>query len=431
MRNKGALARHAAGVLVAAIILLGACNNNEEVGLEITPPGERFKYVVDHSAAVSTTTFRQDSLTAERRTSVLLGYMNDPVFGLSTASFMTQLRLSTNDVNFGDDIVLDSVRLLIKYKSAYGDTTSLQKIRIYELQESIFYDSTYYSNLDTDFYIKDGNPVAEFEFYPTPGADSLLIPIHEDIAYKILRADTVHLADNPAFLNYFKGLYLTAEPTDGTGSITYFDLSGGKSRMILYYQNSAADSLSYELVVNNNCTWVNLFDHDYAGSPIQELVNDSAGNYERFYLQAMSGLRGHLRIQFGDSLLQAAEKGVSVNKAELVIPVDPDVEISNFTRPVALRLFGANDDGTNAFIDDIFLGDDYYGGYYNVTRKAYVFNIARHVQNLLHPLQDSRVDNKGLFLTINDDRISAGRVILQNGPGNQGVQLAITYTIIR
>ena len=429
--NKGAWARHTTGVLVAAVVFLGGCKNNEEVGLEITPPGERFTYTVDRAAVVRTTTFRQDSLTSERRSNVLLGTMNDPVFGLSKASFMTQLRLSTNDVNFGSEIVLDSVRLLIKYKSAYGDTTSLQKIRIYELQESLYYDSTYYSNIDPAFYIKDGNPVAEFEYYPTPGADSLFIPVHEDLGYKILRADSVHLADNPAFLKYFKGLFLTAEPTDGTGAITYFNLQGGKSRMILYYRNSAADSLSYELVVNNNCTWVNLFDHDYSGSPIGGVINDSASDHERFYLQAMSGLRGYLNIAFGDSILMAAEKGVSVNKAELVIPVDPGADNTAYPRPVALRLFGAKEDGTNSFIDDIFLGDDYYGGYYNVTRKAYIFNIARHVQNLLHPVEADRIENKGLFLTINDDRISAGRVILQNGAGDQGIGLTITYTIIR
>ena len=120
-----------------------SCKNSDEIGLNLTPPGDKFKYHVDSTTVVTAGTCRQDSLTTEKRASSLLGCMNDPDFGQSTASLLAQLRLSSNDVDFGINPQIDSARLLMKYQGYYGDTTQLQSIRIYELTQDLFFDSTY------------------------------------------------------------------------------------------------------------------------------------------------------------------------------------------------------------------------------------------------------------------------------------------------
>lgn len=98
------------------IMSLNGCKNSDEIGLNLTPPGERFQYVVDSTAVVTASTILQDSLTTEKRATSLLGCMNDPIFGRSTASLMTQLRLSSNEVDFGVNPLIDSVVVLLKYK---------------------------------------------------------------------------------------------------------------------------------------------------------------------------------------------------------------------------------------------------------------------------------------------------------------------------
>jgi len=418
-------------IMAAGAVYFSGCDNSDQLGLEITPPGERFQYKIDSSTRLTAVTLRQDSLSSERRASVLLGSMNDPVFGRTQASFMTQLRLSTNKVDFGENVVLDSVQLLLKYKSAYGDTLQLQKMRVYELTQPLYYDSAYYSNLNPEGWYDEANPAGALDFYPTPGADSLLVTLNEWVGYKILQADTSHLADNTAFLEFVNGLYVTTEAADASGSISYFNLSGGKSRMIIYYHNEAEDSLSYEVLINSNCTWVGLFDHDYVGAEVAPLINDSSAYNDLLYLQTMAGLRGHLNFEFNDSLLAVVDGGVAINKAELVLPVDPATGSDLYKVPPALRVFGVNSDGTNSFIGDILLGDEYHGGYYNSDRNAYFFNVTVFIQNLLHPDPAFRADNTGLFLTINDDRITANRVALLNGRHPEGMHLIITYTIIR
>jgi len=407
-----------------------SCDNSDQLGLEITPPGERFAYHIDSNSIISMETIKQDSLTSEKRSAILLGSASDDIFGSHQSSFLTQLRLSSNDVDFGEGIQLDSAILLLKYHGFFGDTTSLQNIKVFELTDDLEFDSTYYSNLSLETYFDPDQFVAEKSYFPTPGSDSLTIRLDDQIGTKILEADTSHLKDNSTFLEYFKGLYLRTDPVFSGGAMSYFNLAGGQSRLILYYSNNEEDSLSYDVLINNNCTWVNIFDHQYEGSDAGAVVNDSINTHELVYIQAMSGLRAGLNIGFSDSILLMADQGIAINKAELIFPVTMDYVNDNFQKPSSLAIFGANDDGTNAFIDDIFLGESYYDGTYHPEEEGYIFNISRHVQNILNPDIDNRLENKGLYLVINDARVSADNLVLKNGNPLTGVRLIITYTLI-
>jgi hypothetical protein len=420
-------------LLSGSLIFLSftGCNNSDEIGLNLTPPGDRFKYVVDSSTVLLATTLRQDSVTSEKRTTTMIGSMVDPVFGRSDASLMTQLRLSSNEVNFGVNPSIDSAIILLKYKGYYGDTTTLQSMRVYPLTQNLYYDSTYYSNQDLTGFFDQGNSVGEISYFPTPGADSVSIRLSDDFGNSILRADTLNLKDNNTWLAFLNGLYFQAQPVNQGGSIVYYDLSGGKSRMILYYHNDASDSLKYEVVINTNCAWVNLFDHSYTGTPIESNINDSINTHPEFYLQSMAGLRSRIKIELPDSLVSKAQDGVAINKAELIITLANDPTMSRFERPLSLRIFKAGANNKNEFIDDLLLGESYYGGTFSSNTSTYRFNVARHIQSLLHPVPDERIENTGFFLVITDERTSANRLVLNNGNTNNGMKLVITYTPLK
>lgn len=406
-----------------------ACDNSEEVGLNLTSVHERFRYRVDSSAVVTATTLRQDSLTSEKRTASLLGCMNDPVFGRSSAHLLTQLRLSSNDVDFGESPVLDSAMLMLKYLSWYGDTTTQQDIRVYELSNDLYFDSTYYSNMDISGFYDPASPIADFSYQPLPSRDSVLIRLSDGFGQKLLEVDTSYLTDNTTWLTFFRGLYLEAQPVEQGGSIISYNFSGGSSRLTLYYHNAANDSLSYEVIINTNCTWVNLFNHDYAGSSIEPLINDSLYDHPETYLQCMAGTRARLKITLPDTVLSLVNSGVAINKAELVFSLAVDPTSSAFATPSALRVFNARADLTNEYIEDLGLGDEYYGGTLDSASGTYRFNIGRHIQTLIHPDTAQRIDNNGLLMVLSDERISAGRLILRNGPG--AMKLILTYTPIQ
>jgi len=418
------------GLLLFLLIIVWSCENSDKIGLEITPPGERFTYHIDSSTDIKISTLRQDSLSSEKRDRSLLGAIADPVFGKSRAGIVSQLRLSSNDVDFGENVQLDSAVLLLKYKSAYGDTTQLQHIRVHELHENLYFDSVYYSNFDISSYYSESSTVADFQYTPTPGADSLLIRLDDELGEKILLADSSNLEDNTSFLEFFKGLYLQASPVEQGGAITYFDLSEGNSRMTLYYNNSEEDSLKYEVVINSNCTWINIFDHDYMGSEAEPFINDSIVNYNRSYIQSMAGLRTHANFVFSDTLMKLSEEGLSINKAELRIPVAHEYVSDNKPVPATIQVFNALEDGTNDFIADIFLGEEYYGGYYDDAKDEYVFNVGKYVQDLMYPDEDFKIENTGLFIVAGDSRTSANQLVINNNPEGEKISLVITYTVI-
>ena len=424
--------RRAITVLFAACLtgfFFTACENSEEVGLDLTSPGERFHYVIDSTSVLSAATLRQDSLTSEKRTSSLLGSMNDPIFGRTTAHLLTQLRLSSNDVDFGTTPVIDSVVLLMKYQTWYGDTTTTQKVRVYELQKDLYFDSTYYSNFDMTGFYDPAMPIADFSYLPTPERDSVLIRLSDDFGQKLITTDTAYLTNNTEWLKYFRGLYLEAQATDQAGSIISYNFTGGKSRMTLYYHNEANDSLKYEIVINSNSTWINRFEHDYTGVQAGTIINDSLYSHPEAYLHGAAGSRAHIRIQFPDTVLAQINSGIAVNKAELIIRPASDPTIDRFERPKTLRVFNARPDGTNEFIDDLTLGEAYYGGIYDDKTQTYRFNIGRHMQNLLYPDSTRRKANTGLFLVLADERTSAARMVIDNSPG--AIQLILTYTPLR
>lgn len=419
------------GLILFVIIGMWSCDSSDKIGLEITPPGERFAYHTDSSSIISVSTLRQDSLSTDKRELSLLGSMNDPVFGKTNAGIITQLRLSTNDVDFGEGAQLDSAVILLKYKGSYGDTTNIQHLEVYELMEDLYYDSVYYSNIDLDSYYTENDLIAEKEYLPTPSIDSLMIRVDDRIGEKVLFAEIEKLQDNTSFLEYFKGIYIKPVPTVEDGSISYFDLNGGESRLTVYYHNNDEDSLRYEVVINNNCTWFNSFEHEYQNSEAEPVINDSIGVPGNVYIQSMAGLRAHAFIEFSDTLKELSDIGIAINKAELVIPVAKEYIIDGKPAPGSVQIFNALEDGRNEFINDAFLGEEYYGGYYIEESGEYIFNIARYVQNILDPAIDFRLKNTGLFIVVSDSRTSASRVVLKNEAQGEKFQLNITYTVFK
>ena len=93
-----------------------------------------------------TYTVEEDSIITDNAANVVLGYYNDPEFGHFESSFYTQVLLGGAEPNFGDAnaIILDSFVLSLEYDGYYGDV-SPQTFEVYEVDESLSLDSTYYT----------------------------------------------------------------------------------------------------------------------------------------------------------------------------------------------------------------------------------------------------------------------------------------------
>jgi len=199
------------------------------------------------TTGIRSTIVKEVSVTTDERSKVLLGSYVDDIFDSSQASFATQFRLSSYDVDFGTNPVIDSVVLYLDYVGFYGDTTTQQEIKVFQMAQDIFRDSTYYSNEDMSVLADLSSPLAPqtiTSFSPN-ASGSLNIRLDNSFGTSLI-ADSGYYTNNDTFLTQYKGLYITSTPVTTNGAIIYFDPVSENTKMTLYYHNDAKDSLSFD-----------------------------------------------------------------------------------------------------------------------------------------------------------------------------------------
>lgn len=432
-----------AGLFLITALLFTTCKKeNNGLGLEIQPPGDKLNVFSTDTTSVFAYSQIVDSVRTDEISVSLLGSILDPIFGKSTASFFTQLRLSQSAVSFGTNPVLDSLILSLKYKGYYGDTNAVMTVRVFELAEQIQLDSQYYSQQSVaikETLLGQKTFTPDFTNDVILGEDTLaphlrvnLGTLTSELADKLFNAPADSMADNNSFLNYFYGLYVTAEPANSDGIIIYLDLLSSLSEMTLYYHNNTEDSLSFEYLINSNCARFGNYSHDYSlGSPAfktQAIDKDTTLGKSICYVQALGGVKTFVRFP---SIKNYYSNGkIAVNEARLFLSCyesDPGLEIAS-----TLVLVKRKAEGGYTITNDQLDGADYFGGYYDKDNHGYWFRITSTIQELMR----SSDPDYGLEIYVSGGAVNAQRVLL-NGTSPQlpsapedRMKLIITYTTL-
>ena len=127
----------------ALVMALASCEKSTgEIGLDFVD-GSQFAFGTKKAVALRAFTESFDSLETLRPAALLVGSYDDPVFGRPTASFATQLVLSSVAPDFGTNATVDSVFMILPYSGWYGDTTAPFEIKVHrsadELTDSVYY----------------------------------------------------------------------------------------------------------------------------------------------------------------------------------------------------------------------------------------------------------------------------------------------------
>lgn len=408
-------------VFSLALLLIGlqACKKDPSViGLDIHPQSDKVTAATINSVGIKAYTFSEDSLSTDERSISLLGSYNDPVFGLTSASFISQVRLSSLALDFGTSVTADSIYIYLDYSSYYGDSNVAQTINIYELSKSIYPDSTYYSNFNADSVV-GATPLHSFTFTPRPGDTSLAIKLPVELAQRFISAPSTIYADNTAFLEFFKGFYFAPDAGNTGGGISYFNLLSTRSYMILYYTNQDG-AQKYNFAFNTNCARINLFKHNYSSSSVTG-IGDSVNTNSNIFMQAMSGLG--MKVFFPGLVSWRDSGQIIISKAELVIPVNTTYLNSLYPTPAKLLNVRISSTGTYEFLPDYLVGDTYFNGIYDEDNSEYRFNIGRYIQTIV----DGTVTDSGIAVLCTDNRVSANRLVVNNSSVSGGLRLEIYY----
>lgn len=441
--------------LVALAFTVVSCNESTVVGLDVQPASDLLNVGFQDTTTLITKTVREDSLHTDASVIItadaLIGSYWDPTFGLTTASFYTQLHLPTNNPTFGTNPIVDSVVLALTYDPGfYGKTDHKpQYVNVYQLSDDISLSDDYYSNDAVNRYPFDLSSNHIFTPHPSTKVvvwgdtlkPQLRIPIDNNFGQAILNNQGVGtLASNTTFQNFCKGLYITTENTSWDnaleGNILHFKMADSQTKMSIYYHNSNAtnnDSLKYELTLGSVARF-STFKHNYTSATmpvdpylVQQLGSSPPATDSILFIQAMSGTKVKIEMPY---LMHWNDSGaVAINKAELVIKVDTRqswYKLDTFAAPTKLVLFGVNADGTNYVMPDVYETNQPIDGTYNTSNKEYHFNIDRYIQQVL----TGRRENTGLFLSVSGGAVNANRVVVGGGSalGSTKMKLKLTYT---
>ena len=437
------------GILI--IIALFSCKKDPyEIGIDLLPPGDTLNIRTTDTCTVQAFSVIQDSVRTDKSGSLFMGSIIDPVFGLTTSSFYSQVLLSSEGADFGIHPVLDSIVLMLFYSGYYGDTLTRQNVKVYEMSQDLSYDSVHYSNqtlgiyptllADQDFTPRIRDSVTEYKSKLAPHLRINLNKLTNYFGNKILYAPASALQTNVSFIKFIKGLYVSATPVNSQGAILNFSIATGFSRMTVYFHNGddpQNDSLHYNLSLDGSCARFLHVDHNKYLNASQDLKrqilnHDSAQGANQLFLQGMGGVKIKLKFPF----LKNFGKGKTVAINDAILELKNMESDTTYKPPPALIMIRQDSAGRIGYLVDNNEGSGYFGGTYDNTKRSYFFRLTQHMQNVLQNVYTTHFD---LYILVNSTLVSApspNRIVL-NGtkpliPGDYGnrCRLKVTYTVL-
>jgi len=410
-------------LFLGGLFLLSSCDDEGTlIGENLQPQNDKFFVNYYDEFPVEVYTGSLDSLRTDKTAFAVAGELIDPVFGSTSANFVSQVRLSDKLV-FSDDPVVDSLIVFLEIIDSYGDTNSIMEINVHELKKDVYPDSAYYSNFcQEDLYNENVVGSANYNAYDT------LIKIYMDDAFakKIIEADSNILSLQDDFLQEFKGLYFTSDMQSGNGVLTNFNLLSLASNMMLFYHYpSTVNILYYSFAISESSARINMFSHDFSTADPAYGINHLNDNIEDS-VSYVQGLAGAFTKYSFPTLENWRDSGtIAINKAELVVNLSTDDPYSSeFSPPDYLDIKIRDDDGNFETVYDLILGRVYFGG--DLTEGIYAFNISDFVHKYL--TFPEYYNDPTLYIFVNADYYQANRVVL-NGYNHTGrVELKMTYT---
>ena len=384
------------------VAVLFACNDPNVIGIDL-PGAEEFTFSNNSTENIVLNTISEDSLESDQSMYLLLGQINDPIFGENKGSFCQQMLLPANNIDEIQDAVVDSVFITYTYSDFYGDLNENGdfNISVYELSESIYRDRVYYSN-DSFNFIPQNLATNQFIYEGDATSSSYLkIQLDNSFGERIMdETGNSTMVDDDAFLDYFKGFYIEATASN---TIMYLNPIADKSRATIYYHITGGDSaVAFNFELGGDACRINLFNTKDS--------SDLSANTDESYLQSMAGHQIKVSIDSSDvDSLKDALEGKAINKATISFEIIEDDNYDDYPAHESIYLFRETKSGNIVFLTDFTIeGDEHFGGV--LEENTYTFNITRYFVQLL---TDNNYTNK-LYIKSRMGAANANRTIFDN-----------------
>lgn len=409
-----------------ALLISGvfSCKKKAEatLGTDVQDEADGLFSIISDTATLQLHTLGYDSVRTYQDQYKYLGSNQDPVFGRTNASIYTNFSLpgGVSNISFGEDAVLDSAEFILTFTQSFvGDSTIAQRYQVHQLTGAL--DRTASYNID-DVIPYSSSVIGDVNrrISKTSSFYTIRIPMNHAYAAAILN-NPQYLVNNSVFQSTYKGFYITTQNTalnpSAQGALMKIDLDNPISGVYLYYHNGSPSAgkepKSYRLpFAGDNASRFNHVTYDYTSGANNLLVDqfngDSVKGKQNFFIKGLGGAKTIIRLPFLTNYADSCPIGV--NRAELIFKIDPTFTITNanYEPPNQISMVACDETGREIYIKDQYYTADLlrFGGAYDPVNRQYVFNISRHMQDIMA----KKINNYGFYLVVaNADRFSVPR----------------------
>ena len=337
-----------------------------------------------------------------------LGYIgNDPYFGTTKATIYTEVKppffpfyLPAKPA----DRTLDSIVLVLSYLRTFGDSSTPQSIKVFEIANNFLPDSSTCSSypfkasiLGTAAYTPKrlSDPVIGFR---DSSKNEFRIKLSTALGLQFLAQDSSTISafyNDTTFRAFFKGFAIV--PDNFGNALSYFNLADTNTKLAVYYKYKRP-SLTDTVVVTNFrlnvlANTANNIVRNRAGSEIDQNRNHPATGDNFIYIQSSPGSFAELKIPGLTGLSNRI-----VHRAELIIDqAYSPLQSNQYFTPPSFLFLDIKDTGKYYLpipCDFTAAGGPpdlvSFGGYKTTAKDAsgntisrYTFNISRYVQKII------------------------------------------------
>lgn len=435
-------------IAILTSVLLGflAASCEEEptiIGTDLLPQSDFVSIGgTDTITPVSYTMYDQ-AVRTDNPAMTFLGKISDPYFGTTTATYVTQLRLS-NDWNF-NSFIIDSMMLFLRFENVIGGTSGTNSISFYEIQDQLYKDTAYYSNQ----HVTLGG--FQLENIPLPALkpdtiNYVALKLPNAMFGSYLLRDTAKLFHSNTvsdFRTFFKGLQFKINSTGDPLMVSLQIANANEGNIPIgnrYYNNAfvvfghseEGTSEGYYFIidaVNPNAAF-STYEHNFSAADPDKIIthyNNTAYRDTLTYLQSINGLYTRLILPGLKALKDSAgfKTNIAINKARLTIPYfHDDVYYTDAKAPDQLYLRYRTASGIKPFVQDYSIDNgQYFDGLVDTVNHVYNFNLATFVQAYLE-------DNSGDILPELELMQGTGidNLILKANSSRTPLKFELTYT---
>jgi hypothetical protein len=422
-------------------LLFSACTKivTTELGGDLIPPvdGVNTKEMyLDVTSINATDTITRIGLSLDHA----LGYVNDPLFGKTTASINVQLKPSFPLVwpASKDSMFIDSVVMVLSYKGFWGDSLKPLSFRVYNIladgdstDVNLSPDSAYKTNrvvprgqeLTENFTAKTVYPYTlNDSIYPfmEQASNQLRIRLNASYGTSLLRLDTSFYKYDSLFDGVIKGYQIVPEQNLQSNALLRINLLDTNTKLAIYFRYKKEGKMDTTVRYFHTNSYTsgssNYIVRDRTGSQAAGwLAHNGSTNDSLLFIDANPGIYAKLQIPGLDT---DTISNKIIHRAEILMEQDPDPTNpeEKYLTPPNLFLTPFSLDSMRRFglPNDIQYGSGYVAnqfllGCYPYTKKdpntglsiyAYRFDISRYVQGIVS--RHEKTYNLVLFAPFND-----------------------------